>query len=156
MAKSQHNINELEFSLRQNRQFRVDAAIPPQSDRLLEANCKPQNVNQNHISCLMRDILAFIDGSECVDRGELVVAHYDVGGRRYCGFYVDPCYTKPQNRKYNRCYKRAQPAITRCSKKLEGRGLVNLLRHGRYIKKIKITAEGKMLIEGLVRRKVNI
>ena len=156
MAKRQHNINESKFSSRQNRQFRVDAAVPPQGDRLLEVNCEPQNVNQNHISCLMRNILAFIDGSECVDRGELVAAFYDVGGRRYCGCYLDPCYSKTQNRKYRHCYKRAQPAITRCLKKLEGRGLVKLLRHGRYIKKIKITAEGKMLIEGLVRRKVNI
>lgn len=104
----------------------------------------------------MRDILVFIDGPKCVERGELVAVLYDIGGRRYCGYYVDPCFSKTESRKYNQCYKRAQPAITRCLKKLEGRGLVNLLRHGRYIKKIKITAEGKMLIEGLVRRKVNI
>ena len=122
-----------------------------------EAFCGRQKVNQKHLSKLMRSVLGSIDSADgTIERGELVAAHYDVGGRRYCGFYVDPCYTKPQNRKYNRCYKRAQPAITRCLKKLESRGLVNLLRHGRYIKKIKITAEGKMLIEGLVRRKVNI
>jgi len=153
MAKRQHKINESEFSLHQNQPFRMDAAVPPHSDRLLEANCELQNVNQNHSSRLMRDILAFIDGSECVERGELVAAFYDVGGRRYCGCYLDPCYSKTQNRKFNRCYKRAQPAITRCLKKLEDRGLVKLLRHGRYVKRITLTPQGKTLAGAMRRTK---
>ena len=96
MAKSQHNINELEFSLRQNRQFKVDAAVPSQGDRPLEAIYELQNVNQKHLSRLMRDTLAFIDGSDCVERGELVAAFYDIGSRRYCGCYLDPCHSKPR------------------------------------------------------------
>jgi len=33
---------------------------------------------------------------------------------------------------------------------------INELQHVPYTKKIELTAEGKMFIEGLVRRKVNI
>lgn len=114
-----------------------------------EAICGHQKVNQKHISKLMRDILSCIDSTDgIIERGELVANLYDIGGRRYCGFYVDPCFGETKSRKYNRCYRRAQPAMTRALNKLEGRGLVQLIRHGRYVKKIELTAEGKMIVEG--------
>ena len=128
-------------------------AVPLQGDRPLEMILKTRNVNQKHLSRLMWDILTYIDGSECVDRGELVAAFYNIGGRKYCGYYVDPCFSKPQNRKYNRCYRRAQPAITRCLKKLESRGLVKLLRHGRYVKRITLTPKGRTLAGKIRNRK---
>jgi hypothetical protein len=122
-----------------------------------EAEYGIRNVNQKHISKLMRDILSCIDSADgIIERGELVANPYDIGGRKYCGFYVDPCFGETKSRKYNRCYRRAQPAMTRALNKLEGRGLVQLVRHGRYIKKIELTAEGKMIVECLVRRKANL
>lgn len=126
--------------------------VPSQNDRPPEANYGVQNVNQNHISRLMRDILVFIDGPKCVERGELVAALYDIGGRRYCGYYVDPCFSKTESRKYNQCYKRAQPAMTRTLKKLEIRGLIRLIHHGRYVKRLSLTPQGKIVSSELIKK----
>lgn len=133
--------------------YRVQIIATPE-DWPSEAFCGRQKVNQKHLSKLMRSVLGCIDSADgTIERGELVAAHYDVGGRRYRSFYVDPCFGKTESRRYNRCYKRAQPAISRCLKKLESRGLVRLIRHRKYVKKIELTAEGRMLVESLIKMK---
>ena len=115
--------------------------------RPLKSEYNIRKVNQKHISKLMWRILNCLRSADgIIERGELVAALYDIGGRRYCGYYVEPCFSKNKSQKYNRCYKRAQAAMSRCLYRLESRGFVRLIRYRKYVKKIELTTEGKIFI----------
>lgn len=105
-----------------------------------------QKVNHKHLSKLMRAILSHIDIDESIERGELVERIFELP-RRYCGYFVDPCMRPNEKRKYERRYKRAQPTITRSLNRLENHGLVRLMHHGRYVKRINLTPQGRALAD---------
>ena len=107
-----------------------------------------QKVNHKHLSKLMRAILSPIDIDKGVERGELIERIFELP-RRYCNFYTDPCMSPKERRKYERCYRRAQPSITRALKRLEERGLVRLTRHKRYVKRLNLTPQGKLFVDML-------
>ena len=85
---------------------------------------------------------------EGIPRG-VIAAEYFGLERRYKGFWTDPCFSAREKRAYEERYRRAQPAITRALRRLEARGLVELGRHRRYVKNVRVTAEGKKAAETL-------
>lgn len=105
-----------------------------------------QKVNHKCLSKLMWAILSHTDINKGVERGELVECIFELP-RRYCNFYTDPCMSPKEKRKYERRYRRAQPAITRALKRLEQRGLVHLTRHKKYVKRVNLTSEGRVLMQ---------
>ena len=142
MAESQHNINEFEFPLR-------DSMAPVVCDVPSASKYEGRKVNQKHLSKLMRDILGCIDSADGIERGQLVASLYGLE-RRYCGHWTDPCMRPKELREYERLYRKKQPVITRTLCRLAKRGLVRLIRHGKYIKKIELTSEAKKAVEELV------
>jgi hypothetical protein len=94
----------------------------------------------------MRAVLSYIDIEKGVERGELIECIFGLP-RRYCGCFTDPCMTPNEKQKYEQRYRHAQPVLTKCLRKLENRGLVRLIRHGRYVKKVDLTQKGRMLKE---------
>ena len=107
-----------------------------------------QKVNRNRLSMLMRWILEHTgDG---IDRGQIVEGFYGLE-RRYCKWYTDPCFTPKKKCEYERRYRLVQPAVSRTLMRLESRELIQSTRHGRYIKRIQLTADGKIIAEELIR-----
>jgi hypothetical protein len=101
----------------------------------------------------MRSILSYIDIDRGVERGELIECIFGLP-RRYCGYFTDPCMTPNEKEKYERCYRRAQPVLSKCLRKLENRGFVRLIRHGRYVKKVDLTQKGRMLKEQVAKSQI--
>ena len=99
---------------------------------------------QNHISALMRFILLCADGG--IQRGEITERFYGLE-RRYSGYYTDPCLRGKQKSRYDCQYRRAQPAISKALRRLEKRGLVRLIRRGRYVKEVCFTEKGSLLAQ---------
>ena len=124
-----------------------DTMVATVPDKPSEVNSGSQKVNRKRLSRLMSNILAHVDGDDGIERGELVASLYNVE-RRYCGHWTDPCMRPKELREYERRYRRAQPTITRALKKLESRGLVRLIRHQRYVKKVILTAHGRIEVNG--------
>lgn len=113
-------------------------------DKPSQRKYRSPKVNRKHLSRLMRAVLSHIDIDKGVERGELVECIFGLL-RRYRGYFTDPCMSANEKRKYERHYRRAQPVLTRCLRKLESRGLVRLIRHGRYVKRINLTTRGVLL-----------
>ena len=115
---------------------------------LTDSKYKRQKVNQKGLSQLMKFILVNIgDG---IDRGEIIARYYGLE-RRYCKWYTDPCFTPKEKCEYERRYRLVQPAVSRTLMRLESRELIKSTRRGRYIKRIQLTAEGKIIAEKLIR-----
>jgi DNA-binding transcriptional ArsR family regulator len=109
-----------------------------------EPKCEKQKLSQNHLSALMRFILLSADGG--AQRGEITERFYRLE-RRYCGHYSDPCLRGTEKRRYDRRYRRAQPAISKALRRLEKRGFVHLIRPGRYVKCVCLTEEGRRVLK---------
>lgn len=108
--------------------------------------CERRNVNRRQLSRLMRFILVHADNG--IDRAEIVARFYQIP-KRYCGYYTDPCWSAKRKREYERQYRRAQPTVTRTLKRIERRRLIELVRRGKYVKQIRLTAAGKLLVKTL-------
>ena len=119
--------------------------IRASKDKSPQRKYRSQKVSHKRLSKLMRAVLSQIDIDKGVERGELVECIFGLP-RRYCGYFTDPCMAANKKRKFERRYRCAQPVLTRCLRKLENRGLVRLIRHGRYVKRINLTPQGVMLI----------
>jgi len=114
-----------------------------------ESKYEGQKVSQNHLSSLMKCILLSADGG--TQRGEIAENFYGLE-RRYCGgYYVEACLRGRQKDDYDRRYRRAQPAISKALKRLEERGLVRLVRFGRYVKEVCLTEKGTLWAQKLGR-----
>lgn len=113
-------------------------------DKSPQRKYRSPKVSHKRLSRLMRAVLSHIDIDKGVERGELVECIFGLP-RWYRGYFTDPCVSANEKRKYERHYRRAQPVLTRCLRKLENRGLVRLTRHGRYVKRINLTPQGVML-----------
>ncbi len=113
-------------------------------DKASQRKYRGQKVSRKRLSRLMRAVLVHIDIDKGVERGELVESIFRLP-RRYRGYFTDPCMSANGKRKYERYYRRVQPVLTRCLKKLESRGLVRLICHGRYVKRINLTLRGVRL-----------
>lgn len=111
-----------------------------------ESKYESQKVNLNRLSKLSRWIL--LHTGDGIERGQIVEGFYKLE-RRYCNWYTDPCFTPKEKRDYERRYHRAQPVVTRTLKRLEQLGLVQLLRQACYVKKVRLTGEGKALAQKL-------
>ena len=85
---------------------------------------------------------------EGIERGVIAEEYFGLE-RRYKGFWTDPCFSLREKQAYEQRYRRAQPAISRALRTLEACGLVELLRHRRYVKKVRATAQGKKVAEAL-------
>jgi len=59
--------------------------------------------------------------------------------------YFESC----QQRLFDRRYHRAQSAISKALNRLEARGLVRLIRHAQYVKKLELTENGRAMAEEL-------
>ena len=115
---------------------------------LTESKYKGQKVNQKGLSQLMKFILVNIgDGA---DRGE-IFSHYYGLERRYCSFYTDPCLRGKELRDYEKLYCKKQPVFSKALKRLAEKGLIQLIRHGRYVKEIQLTQEGSLLTNELTK-----
>jgi len=116
----------------------------------LGGECGGQKVNRNRLSGLMRSVLRHVRECEGIERGEL--SEHILGlERRYRGYFVDPCMKPKEKLDYERRHHRAQPVLTRTLKRPEKRGLVNLVRGGKYVKRVYLTEEGRMVAENLRR-----
>lgn len=120
--------------------------IHQETDRVSEDKCGSQNLNRKWLSPVMRLILVHVRNG--IERGALVERIYGLE-RRYCGYDADSCLRGKEKTDYKRRYRRAQPVLSRSLKRLEQRGLVNLTRHGRYIKGVVLTDKGKALADEL-------
>ena len=115
-----------------------------------ETKYKSQKVNQNHLSGLMAFIL--INTGNGIERGE-ILEHYYYLERRYCGYYTDPCFRPKESKDYEQRYRRANPAVSRTLKRLEKRGLIELIRRKHYAKKVKLTPKGHTIARVLIKAK---
>jgi len=115
-------------------------------DKSPQRKHRSEKVSHKRLSRLMCAVLSYIDVDKGVERGELVECIFGLP-RRYRGYFVDPCMSANEKAKYERRYRCAQPVLTRCLRKLENRGLVRLIRHGRYVKRINLTPQGVMLTQ---------
>ena len=113
-----------------------------------ETNYIGQKVSRNRLSNLMKFILVNVgDGA---DRGE-IFSHYYGLSRRYCSFYTDPCLRGKEHRDYEKLYCKKQPVFSKALKRLAEKGLIQLIRHGRYVKEIQLTQEGSLLTNELTK-----
>ena len=110
----------------------------------LESKYEKQKLSQNHLSPLMKFILLNAVGG--IQRGEIAEKFYELE-RRYCGHYTDPCLRGKHKSDYEHQYRRAQPAISKALRRLEKRGLIRLVRHGRYVKEVHLTQKGSLLTQ---------
>jgi hypothetical protein len=83
------------------------------------------------------------------DRGQIAEGFFKLE-RLYCGWYVDPCYNPKVRRERDSKYKKAQPLITKTLWRLQRLRLVELIKHGKCVKKIRLTAAGKAVVQQLV------
>ena len=112
-----------------------------------ESKYEGQKVSQSHLSSLMKCILLSADGG--IQRGEITENFYGLE-RRYCGgYYVEACLRGKQKNDYDRRYRRAQSAISKALRRLEERGLVHLIRHGKHVKKVCLTEQGALMAQKL-------
>jgi hypothetical protein len=107
---------------------------------IVKSNYEGQKVNQKHLSALMKFIL--VKTGNGADRGEIFSTYYRLE-RRYCGYYTDPCLRGRYLQEYERLYRDKQPVFSKALKRLEERGLVSLIKHGNYIKRIQLTPDGQ-------------
>ena len=114
-----------------------------------EPKYESQKVNTqvlSRLSELSRWILANVgDG---IRRDEIVEAYFGIE-RLYCSFYIDPCYSIRERRHRQRRCQDVQPRLSMALKRIEQRGLVQLIRHRRYVKKVLLTNEGKRVAKQL-------
>ena len=115
-----------------------------------ELKYEKQKVSQKHLSALMIFILCNTDGK--TERGDIVEGFYGLD-RRYCGYYTDPCLRGKQKSCYELRYRRAQSAISKALRRLNERGLICLIRRGRYVKEVCLTEDGFILSRYLTRCK---
>jgi hypothetical protein len=118
---------------------------------LQRGNTKPKS-EPMRLSSLMKWIV--INAGDGIDRGEIVSQYFHLE-RRYCGFFTDPCMKGKEKRDYETRYRRVQPALSRSLLRLQQRGLVELIRHRRYVKEIRLTAMGKQLRDDLLKQAVS-
>ena len=129
----------------------LEQSIPARCDRSSEANLGKTKVN-NRFSELGRWILR--NTGDGIERGDIVARFYGLE-KLYCHFYVDPCFRPKERREYDCKYRYAQPRVTMTLKRLEKRGLVHLIRPGgKYVKRIRLTEEGKAVAEELDRLQI--
>lgn len=112
-----------------------------------QSKYEKQKLSQKHLSSLMKFILLNADGG--IQRGEIAERFYGLE-RRYSGYYTDPCLRGKQKSRYDRQCRRAQPAISKVLRRLEKRGLVRLIRRGRYVKEVCLIERGKAISNVLV------
>ena len=113
---------------------------------LTEAKYQRTKVKRNRFSKLSQWIL--LNTGEGMERGKILEGFYNLE-RLYRGWYVDPCYTPKEKRDHDRMNANTQPLITMTLKRLQKRGLVELIRHGQYVKELRLTSEGKAVAEKL-------
>ena len=111
-----------------------------------ESKYEGQKVNNKRLSELAKWILVNADNG--IKRGEIVERYFGIE-RLYCGFYVDACYSIRGKRRRQRRCRRIQPQLSMALKRMEQRGLVQLIRHRQYVKKICLTAKGEILAQQL-------
>ncbi|TKJ38331.1 MAG: hypothetical protein CEE38_06120 [Planctomycetes bacterium B3_Pla] len=111
-------------------------------DMASKDNLRVPKVNTDRLSKLACWILQ--NTGDGIERGEIVARFYGLE-RLYCHFYVDPCFGPKQRREHERKFRYAQPRVTMALKRLENRGLIRLIRHGKYVKRIRLTEEGETI-----------
>lgn len=110
-------------------------------------NLRVPKVNTNRLSKLVCWILQNT-GDDGIDRADVVAQYFGVD-RLYCGFYVDPCFGPTERRWHDRRYRHGQPRVTMALKRLENRGLIRLVRRGKYVKRIRLTEIGETISNAL-------
>jgi hypothetical protein len=108
---------------------------------------KAKKVSQNHLSQLMKFIL--VNTGDGAERGEIFSRYYGFE-RHYCGWYIDSCLRGKTLRRRQKLYHEKQPVFTKTLKRLENRGLIQIARHGFYVKEIHLTTKGKLVAEQLM------
>lgn len=105
-------------------------------------------VSRNRLSHQMKFIL--VNASDGADRGEIFSNYYGLE-RRYCGYFTDPCMRVKELREYERLYHDKQPVFSKALKRLEEKGLVSLIKHGSYVKRIQLTPDGQSVVAELIK-----
>ncbi len=111
----------------------------------MSAKCESRKVNR--LSKLGKYILTKAGAG--IDRADLVCGFYGFG-RRYCGFYTDPCMNKTEQAAFNQKFRSAQASTSKALARLEKAGLVELVRpDGKNVKRVRLTEAGKEVIQKL-------
>ena len=84
-----------------------------------------------------------------IERGAIAAKIWGLE-RRYRHGNLDVWMSKRKRREYERKYRQAQPLITQTLRALEKRGLVELVRHGKCVKEVHLTGEGRRIAQGLM------
>ena len=100
-------------------------------------------VSRTRLSPLMRYVLE--NAGDRIERGKIVEVYAGLK-RRYRGWYAYPCMGRKEAAEYQTRYRRFQPTLTRSLKRLELRGLVRLIRHGKYMKWVELTEQGRAVV----------
>jgi DNA-binding PadR family transcriptional regulator len=116
-----------------------------------ETNYSSSKVSRNRLSNQMKFIL--VNTGDGVARGEIFSRYYGLE-RRYCGYYTDPCLCGKSLQEFEQLYHGKQPVFSKSLKKLEKKGLVKLIKHGRYVKKIQLTPEGHLVAAELAQTNI--
>jgi len=124
--------------------YREISSAASDSVNASETKSEGNNVNSKRLSKLQRWILT--KAGDGIERGAIIEKFFKIE-RRYKGFYTDPCMRPRELRIFERKFNAANASLTRALKPLESRGLVGLIRKRKYVKKAKVTDEGKKAIE---------
>lgn len=116
-----------------------------------EMNYSGPKVNRNCLSNQIKFIM--VNAGDGADRGEIFARYYGLA-RRYLGYYTDPCMHGKELREYQKLYCEKQPVFTKALRRLEAKGLVKLIKHGCYVKRIHLTHEGSLLAAQLSQTKI--
>jgi len=91
---------------------------------------------------------------EGIERGEIAARIWGLE-RRYRHGDLDVYMNDWKRRQYECLYRQVQPLITQALQTLESRGMVRLVRHGRYVKFVHLTPEGLAVARGIIEKKKN-
>ena len=106
-----------------------------------------QKVSHNRLSDLMKFILIHTCDND-IDRADIVARYYNLS-RRYRKHYTDPCFSRREQREFDGRFGRAQAAVTKSLRRMEERGLVELLRCRQYVKRVRLTSNGELVAHTL-------
>ena len=115
-------------------------------DRAARRSSRGRNVSRSGLSRLQRHIL--VSAVHGVERGEIIAELYGLE-RRYRGHHEEALLNCAEELDFQERYRRAQPAVTRALHRLEQRGLAQLERRGACIKQVRLTDDGRQVVDTL-------
>jgi hypothetical protein len=135
---------------------RGGAVVPSPGSHVLSAMRSMQHAPQRtpagqkvnlKLGARQKAILCIV--GEGIERGEIAWRLWALE-RRYHHGNLDIWMSERKRREYERKYRRAQPVICKSLRRLCRLGFVELVKHGAYVKEVRLTLEGTKAVQGLL------